>query len=236
MIRDLAFVLVVFATNVIQAITGFAGTLLAMPPSIQLIGVSPARTVLNAVALISCISILIKGYKQINWPELIRILCFMIIGTGCGMLLFKLCPLNFLLTAYGIMIIVIALQKLRGHETTHLSTAAGCGILFAAGLIHGMFVSGGALLVVYAAMKLPDKHEFRSTMAAVWVVLNSFMLITHVCSGEFTKHGWILLLLCVVPVLLSTKIGTLLLKRIDQKTFLKITYVLLLISGLLAIV
>lgn len=41
-------------------------------------------------------------------------------------------------------------------------------------IIHGMFVSGGALLVIYATQVLKEKEEFRATVAPVWVVLNFF--------------------------------------------------------------
>ena len=37
--REILVFLILFAANLIQAITGFAGTLLGMPPTIQLIGV-----------------------------------------------------------------------------------------------------------------------------------------------------------------------------------------------------
>lgn len=235
MIRNTAFVLIVFITNVIQAITGFAGTLLAMPPSIHLVGASTARTVLNVIALISCITILIKGYKHIHWGELKKILCFMILGTAGGMIIFRICPLRFLLIGYGILIIVIALRRLMGGKSMQLGPLSSCAVLLAAGLIHGMFVSGGALLVVYTSAKLPDKNQFRSTMAAVWIVLNGLMMMIHIGSGEFTSHGLLLVLLCVIPVLVSTKVGTILLQKIDQQTFLKITYVLLLLSGVMAI-
>ena len=43
------FLALLFA-NGIQAITGFAGTLLAMPPCIRLIGADDAKTVLNLLA------------------------------------------------------------------------------------------------------------------------------------------------------------------------------------------
>lgn len=36
--KELLFLLVLFVSNVIQAITGFAGTVLAMPPSVYLLG------------------------------------------------------------------------------------------------------------------------------------------------------------------------------------------------------
>lgn len=235
MISDIIFIITVFLTNVIQAITGFAGTLLAMPLSIHLIGVTEAKVILNAVVLVSCTSILIKSHDKINRQELIRIVLWMLIGVVAGMIIFRILPLNFLLVAYGVMIIVIAIRKLAGAKERTLGKTAQYVILLVAGLIHGMFVSGGALLVVYATMKLPNKDEFRATLAPVWLILNGMMLVTHVTSGEFSYRCLVLFLLCIVPVLLSTKIGNWLHQRISQPVFLRITYVLLLLSGILAI-
>ena len=41
--KELLFLLVLFVSNVIQAITGFAGTVLAMPPSVYLLGLDHAK-------------------------------------------------------------------------------------------------------------------------------------------------------------------------------------------------
>ena len=48
--KTILFFIILFAANVIQAVTGFAGTLLAMPVSIQLIGVLEAKVILNIMA------------------------------------------------------------------------------------------------------------------------------------------------------------------------------------------
>ena len=50
--KDILFLIVLFVSNVIQAITGFAGTVLAMPPSAYLLGLAHAKVVLNAMALL----------------------------------------------------------------------------------------------------------------------------------------------------------------------------------------
>ena len=62
--------LVLFFSNGIQAITGFAGTLLAMPPCIRLIGADNAKTVLNILAQASCLMILLGSLRCVNWREL----------------------------------------------------------------------------------------------------------------------------------------------------------------------
>ena len=53
-------------------------------------------------------------------------------------------------------------------------------VIFAAGIIHGMFVSGGALLVIYAAGALKDKEEFRATIALIWLTIGCYITGIHV--------------------------------------------------------
>ena len=53
MAKKILFLLVVFLTNIIQGITGFAGTMLAMPPSVMLVGFDTAKPILNALGLLS---------------------------------------------------------------------------------------------------------------------------------------------------------------------------------------
>ena len=61
-----------------------------------------------------------------------------------------------------------------------------------------MFVSGGALLVVYAAQVLKEKEEFRATLAPVWVVLNSILLVSQVRQGVFTEGNIRLILISII--------------------------------------
>ncbi len=46
------FLLTVLLSNTIQVITGFAGAMLAMPVSIRLIGLEPAKAILNIVSAV----------------------------------------------------------------------------------------------------------------------------------------------------------------------------------------
>lgn len=235
MIRDAVFLAVIFAANVIQSITGFAGTLLAMPVSIQLIGAADAKAALNILPIVGCMAIVIRAFSCIQWKELGKICAFMLVGMAAGAKLYEMLPLDMLLTGYGVLILVIALLRLFGVEFPRPSRVMQYVILLASGLIHGMFISGGALLVIYATFAFSDKTEFRATLSAVWILLNSILCVGHVASGAFSHRALILTLLCIVPVLLSVRVGNALHKRINQKTFEKITYVLLLISGLSAI-
>ena len=67
--KEFIFLIVLFIANIIQAITGFAGTVLAMPASMFLLGIDDAKVVLNVMALISGLLIAISSYKSINKKE-----------------------------------------------------------------------------------------------------------------------------------------------------------------------
>ena len=71
---------------------------------------------------------------------------------------------NILLTIYGIIIVVVALKNLCIHTEKKLPDLILWIVLILAGIIHGMFVSGGALLVIYATQVLKEKEEFRPCM------------------------------------------------------------------------
>ncbi len=249
--REILFFLILFGANLIQAITGFAGTLLAMPPSMQLLGVNEAKSVLAVLDQLSCLLIVLTGFRHINWKEFGKMTVLMVIGMFAGMKIFEIFPVQQLLTLYGAMILCIALWKLFGQrliqgrkkaqeeaalperKSSLRSVAMPCVIL-AAGVIHGMFVSGGALLVIYASSALKEKEEFRATMAMLWVTIGCYITGNQIQSGFFNPHVVFLCLVGAVPLFAGIWAGTKLVKRIQQETFLKLTYILLLISGILA--
>lgn len=230
--KEIVFLVVLFFSNVIQAITGFAGTVLAMPPSMLLIGVDNARVVLNVMALLSCLWIAVRSRKSIHWGELFKMTAGMLVGMLVGIRVYEAAPLYFLLKAYGVLIIAIALKNLFFKGGRALPRPVLILVLLAAGVVHGMFVSGGALLVVYAAQTLKDKDAFRATVAPVWVVLNTCMAANHAVSGLFTQQALLLIAVSLLPLAVAVWAGNRIQKKINQQTFLRLTYILLAISGL----
>lgn len=229
--RDALFLLVLFAANTIQAVTGFAGTVLAMPASMMLIGADEARVVLNAMALISCLWLGVQHRRHIRWRELASMVGFMMVGMAVGLLLYHALPLAPLQRLYGLFIIAVALKNLLIPSTREPRSWMMTVILLGSGVIHGLFVSGGALLVVYAAARLKDKDEFRATVACVWVVLNTVMGAQQVAAGEWTTHALVITAASLPALALAVFLGNRLQRRISQRAFLTLTYVLLAISG-----
>lgn len=231
-VRDWLFLVIVFAANIIQGITGFAGTVLAMPPSMLLIGADDARLVLAVMALLSCAVIAAIARRYIVWAEMIRMVAVMVVGMAIGMVVYSVAPLNILRRIYGVAIIAIAVAGLCGHSRHNLPKPLLNAVLVGAGIIHGMFVSGGALLVVYASQVIPDKERFRATVSAVWVPLNLVMIVPAVLSGEMGMRIVALSAAGLLPLMVAVVVGGILARRLDQRRFMTLTYLLLAVSGL----
>ena len=155
----------------------------------------------------------------------------MAIGMFAGIWLFERLSFSLLLPAYGVMILLIALKKMFVKKEIKMTGFMLNGILLAAGVIHGMFVSGGALLVVYASAVLKDKENFRATVASVWVVLNTGLMISDILQGYMTSEVMKMTGISILPLFLAIYVGNKIHEKIDQKLFMKITYILLFASG-----
>ena len=237
MVREILFYAVVFVTNVIQSITGFAGTVLAMPPSVLLVGYDAARPVLNVLGLAASVYVVAACWRHIDKKELVKMTGGMLVGMAAGLFLkrfFTGSP-SLLYKTLGVIVIVFAVMnavKFYGKRTEKpLSNCVAVPLLIAAGVVHGMFVCGGPLLVTYAGGKLRDKDAFRGTLSAAWIILNGILFATDAASGSFTG-GTTKLALVSLPVLAAALIvGSIICKKLSRGVFLQITYILMFISG-----
>lgn len=230
--KQALFQAVLFLSNVIQTITGFAGTMLAMPFSIRLVGIGEAKAVLNIYTILACLVIAVQNRRYICHKVLFRMTAGMMVGMAVGVWLFGRLPTEPLIRPYAVFVILIALKKMLVRKEIALPSWFMFFVVLAAGIVHGMFLSGGALLVIYASGILKEKKEFRATMAPVWVLLNAFLVLSHYRAGYYTGETLAAIVCSVFPLACSVFLGNILYRKMNRQQFLKLTYVLLLISGI----
>lgn len=230
---DILFILIIFLSNIIQTITGFAGTALAMPLSLKLEGADQAKPILNLVALVVSLYVVIRHFKDIDWKNFLIILISVGIGFGVGFLIEMInIEGKILLYIYGSVVIVISiLFFFIDFEKINLPKWLMIIFLFLGGIMHKLYVSGGPFVVIYGLHELKDKNKFRATLSLLWIILNSMLFVTHIVNNQFTSHVWILFGIGAGVTILSMIIGSLIAPKLSKKVFLKITCVLLLISG-----
>lgn len=242
--KDILFLIIVFISNVIQSITGFAGTILAMPFSIMLVGYKTAKPILNVLGIVLSLGVIGMNHKSLNKKEFIKIIAIMLAGMIGGYFITKEFDVsaNLLYKLLGAIVLIFMgigvfntfsekyrEKKEKANKKTSLLAYT---VLIFAGVVHGMFVCGGPLLVVYASQKMKGRDEFRVTVSAVWAVLNSIILFSDIRAGYFNLKLVILIVISIIILFGALFAGNIIFKHINKKWFMIITYILMGISGI----
>ncbi|MBQ7202982.1 MAG: sulfite exporter TauE/SafE family protein [Eubacterium sp.] len=245
--KETIFFIVVFVSNVIQCITGFAGTVLAMPFSIMLVGYNTAKPILNLLGIVVSIGVVTINYKALNKKQFFRIILTMFVGMVGGFLVTRFFEVSPALLYKLLGVIVIGFMGLGCYhsfsksykkkqeksrtENKEKTSLWSFAVLIIAGIVHGMFSCGGPLMVVYASEHLKGRDEFRVTISGVWCVLNSIILFSDIKAGCFNTKTILLSGISVGILFLALLVGNIIFKHINKRWFMIITYVLMGISG-----
>ncbi len=246
-VKEFLFFFVVLVSNIIQCITGFAGTVLAMPFSIMLVGYTTAKPILNLLGIVVSIGVVTINYKALNKKEFFRIILTMLVGMAGGFLLTRFFDVNPNLLYKLLGVIVIGFMGLGCYhsfskkykekqekalrENAQKTSVWSFAVLVIAGIVHGMFSCGGPLMVVYASEHLRGRDEFRVTVSATWCVLNSIILFSDVRAGYFDSKTMLLTGVSIVILFAALVIGNIIFRHMNKRWFMIITYVLMGISG-----
>ena len=103
----------------------------------------------------------------------------------------------------------------------------------AAGVIHGIFATGGPLLVYAMNAQKMDKATFRSTLALVWLSMAILLISSLLVAGKLTVSDSDNIGLLLLVLLASITLGEWLHHQVNAELFTRIINSLLLIGGLL---
>jgi hypothetical protein len=226
---------VVFLTHFLEGITGFGCTVLALPFAIMLVGTKQAVPVLLFLALLLAIYIVSLDHKRIVWKEFFKIVVFVGIGLPFGIFTFGYFNENVLRWILGVFMVAVAARGLLSYivrlNESRLPKWVLNLLLVAGGFIHGVFSSGGPLVVIYAKTALADKTNFRATISMLWLTLNTVMLIQGVASGRMTPEIWRIVGICLPFLAAGALAGNWAHRHIKDRYFSQIVYTVLLVSG-----
>ena len=245
-LQGVLYGIVVFITQVIEAITGFGSTVIAMPFVIAITGsVIVARVPTTLHTWLYGGWVVVTDFKRILWRQYFTIILTVLLGLPLGMYASRYFPDTALKITLAVFMICVSINgMIQGlHRTDFSDTSQSqqphgwkmamfCILLFLGGIFHGAFSSGGPLLIIYATLVIKEKGNFRATMCAVWFTLNSIILTEWLIRGVFKMEGIVWLCLITLPFLLvGAFVGTLIHKRISAKNFTRFVYIILLLSG-----
>lgn len=236
MVSVIFFVIIVFVSFLISSVAGFAGAAFAVPLSAGIIGLVNARCAVNIISIAFTLTICIQQRKYIRIKEIIPILAIVFAGMVCGIFINSyITSEEILIRILGVCILIISAFRLFVDREIRLNKAVAFLIIFASGIINYLFLCGGIVLVIYMSRKYKDKDCFRGFNGVIFLFQSIVMLFVQQGNGMYRYDNIMMGLLGIVPVVIATWLGNRIVKKISQKHFEKITYILLMAMSLLLI-
>lgn len=225
----------IFLAWTIEAMSGFGSIVIALSLGALLLPIDSMLPVLVVLNVITSAWLAWRHRRHVDHVLLWRrILPAMLAGTLAGALMRDHVPGVALKTAFALLMLWFSLRELRLLRRGHASAAHGevqTGFLLGgAGITHGLFASGGPLLVYALAGRSMEKARFRATLIMVWLLLNGVLALLFLLQGRLQAHAPELLLYLPV-VALAVYLGSHLHHRLDEARFRVMVFWLLLLVG-----
>ncbi len=234
--------LIVFAAFLAEATVGFGATVVTVALGAFLLELDvllPAFVPLNIVLSTYLVS---RYWKSVDWKLLLkRVVPLMGLGLPAGMVLFTLGEDRLLKIVFGAFVVILSTIELvrlfrQKGESKPLGTPARVILLLLGGVVHGMFATGGPMAVYVAGREIDDKTSFRSTLAALWLILNLALVVGYALGGSLSMETGQISLVLIAPLLLGILAGEWLHHRVKASIFRGLLFGLLLLAGALLVI
>ncbi|HMR04858.1 MAG TPA: sulfite exporter TauE/SafE family protein [Polyangiaceae bacterium] len=240
----LAFGLVVLSAYAVQTMIGFGSMVLCVTFGALLLPLPEVLSLAVPVSLVQTGYILVRHFRAIRARVLfLEVLPLMLLGAGLSVWLLGDLRASWLKRAFGVLVLVLAVREIWARLrpaadglVVQVSKPAQTVALFGAGVVHGLFATGGPLLVYAIGRRGLSKGEFRSTVTTVWFVLNFALVVVYAQSGRIGS-ATILPVLSLVPAVgIGIAVGEVLHARIDEERFRRVLFVVLAVAALTLVV
>lgn len=228
------FIWLAFTTEIA---TGFGSIIIALALGALVLPIEFMLPVLVTLNVIMNSVFLSRLFKQIDQAVFLKqIFPLMFGGMVVGIALFPVLPEHLLKIGFAILVIWFAAKSL---FFTGLSSAPKGKLaeikqkvwIGLGGITHGLYASGGPLLVSGLAASTMSKSAFRATLLATWCSLNFCYMAWFAYNGALQTH--ISTVTLMLPVLLFAAIsGQFIHHKVNETQFKKLIFGLLLVCGL----
>ncbi len=235
---------IVLVAHAAQTMSGFGGMIICVTLGAHLYSIPEVLTLTVPLSLAQLGYVAVRHHRDLAWRFLLgRILPLMGVGLVAGIWLADRVALNELRIAFAVLVLVLSARELyallgpgRGQPRTPLGPVPFGSLLAGAGVVHGVYATGGPLVVYAVSRRGMSKRAFRSTLTAVWLILNTVLTTRYWFAGRYDAEvGWqILLLFPAIP--LGIWCGEVLHSRVDERRFQIVVHALLGAAGLALLV
>ncbi len=224
-----AIALVAFTT---EGAIGFGGTVIAASLGAQVVPIEELLPAFVPLNLLLSTWLLTRGLRSIAWRVLLVDVALPVgLGAAGGLALFHLPAKTVLALAFGLFVAGLAILQLARPADRPLARPWQLGLLVLGGVAHGLFGTGGPMIVYVLRRKLPDKRAFRATLAVLWLVLNMALLVNFLSLDLYRRQTLDLGLVLALMVVPGLYLGERVHHALDPARFERVVWVGLLVAG-----
>ncbi len=236
---EIVLLAVVLGAYTVGTALGFGTSILVLTFGGQLFPLDLLLPVVAPLNLALSSYIAVRYRRQVLWRQLgRRIVPLVGLGVPLGLALFSLRGSGWLRLAFGVFVVTLAILQLRlwarrkQSAVMPLAKLPSAALLWGGGVIHGLFTTGGPLIVYVLGREIDDKGAFRASLGAMFVPLTVALLVDYALIGLMTTQALRLLAMAAPAMLLGVWLGEQAHRRTDERFFKGAVWILLLIGGL----
>ena len=229
-------IVVVALAFTVEAALGFGATVIAVALGAFLWPIDELLSAFVPVNVLLSGLVVARAWRHLRLDVLgLRILPWMGLGFPLGAWLAAVIDPSTGKRGFGALMIALAALDLTGR-VLHPRGVGANTTLVAAGVVHGLFATGGPLAVWVTAGLLPDKDAFRATMSLLWLVFNVLLLSTWAWTGRLTATSLTTSAVLLLPLLVGLGAGEQIHRRLDPVTFRRGVFAGIGLAGLILLI
>ena len=236
----LLLALILVLAHLVETMLGFGDTIISLAFGLFLFSLEVLLPALVALAILQSAWLVIRWHRQVNWRLLlITVLPLAFVGMLAGILIRDYANETVLIVVLGAFIVLVSAVELVGLYIR--KTAAGplprylaVPVILGGGIFHGLFATGGPLIVYYAGREIREPQAFLGTLAVLWLILNVVLYVTMWIAGSAGVQSLQLAAVVLPGFIAGVVIGSLI--KVKELTFKTLTWSVLFIVGMIQLI
>ncbi len=223
---------IIFVAFTVETIAGFGATVVSLALGTALF---PIETLL---AVLLPVNVLISGYLFTRGRfcvdlrnVFLRLLPLLFLGFVLGAFLRGVANERWLRLIFGTFTLLLAAAELYRLRRPETGARRAWPWLIAGGIVHGLFGTGGPLVVFALSRKVVEKEAFRSTLALIWLVMNVALISDLVRHRAFTAQTLGFSAFMLLPLALAIVTGERVFARVKPHAFRRLVFIGLFVAG-----
>ncbi len=232
MLNDLLAVIVIICiAAVLQSISGFGFSLLAMPLLSIFVDIQDAVVIATLCGIFTNVVHLRKDFQLVERSIARRISLSALIGMPLGVVVLSVFSATHMRAIIGAVIVVLVFLMMRNFilktENTNVDIVLGAF----SGLLATSVSTNGPPLVFLLQSKQLDPWRLRATLAYVFTISGCASFIVLMIAGKGSIEAFQYAMLSLPAMYLGTVVGRKARLRVTQEAFKRLMYVLLLATA-----